>query len=63
MTVTTFRAVQDNLVAAEAYQYVASVWGFDTWIKSLKPAPADLEIFVKLKCTKQPLSCGCQTDQ
>lgn len=47
----------------EAYQDVASVWGFDTWIKSLKPAPEDLEIFVKLKCTKQPLSCGCWMDQ
>lgn len=33
-----------------------STGGFDTWLKSLKPAPEDLEIFVKLKCTKH-LKC------
>ena len=31
--------------------------------KSLKPAPEDLEIPVKLRCTKHPLSCGCWMDQ
>lgn len=37
VTGATFHAAEDHFDAAKADQCVASVWGFGSWIKSLKP--------------------------